>query len=273
MRLGYSAITWGGVVGSPAGVTSVADLFYFTDGDLEQALTDISHAGYSGVEVFDGDLLEYADRPQVLLDHLSAVGLELVSVYAGANFIYPDILGDEMHKLSRSAELAARFGARHLVLGGGAKRAGGPHADDLAALAAGLDAATEIAAARGLSTSYHPHAGTLVERPEELKALMELTRIDFCPDTAHLALGSGDPAELIEHFGDRLAHVHLKDLDVATGTFQPLGKGDLDLPGIVRALVDARYDGWLVTELDTYAGHPRAAAEASKAYLNQLLKG
>jgi hypothetical protein len=41
MRLAYSATTWG-VVGSPAGVTSVADLVYFADGDLEQALTDIS---------------------------------------------------------------------------------------------------------------------------------------------------------------------------------------------------------------------------------------
>jgi inosose dehydratase len=48
MRLGYHTITWGGVVGHPVGVTSVKDLYYLTTGSMEQAVADISAAGYEG---------------------------------------------------------------------------------------------------------------------------------------------------------------------------------------------------------------------------------
>ncbi len=42
MKLAYHTITWGGVVGHPAGVTSVKDLYYLANGSTEEALRDIS---------------------------------------------------------------------------------------------------------------------------------------------------------------------------------------------------------------------------------------
>ena len=123
MRLGYCTITWGGVVGDATGVTSVKDLFYRTNGSMPDAIRDIGAAGYEGVELFDGNLADYADRPEELQDALAAAGQTLVSVYTGANFIYADILPDEMHRIRRAAELAALFGAERLVVGGGARRA------------------------------------------------------------------------------------------------------------------------------------------------------
>jgi len=198
---------------------------------------------------------------------LEAAKLDLVSVYTGANFIYPDILGDEFHKIERAAQLAQRFGAERLVFGGGAQRFGGAHPEDIRSLATGLDRAAEIADSFGLEASYHPHLGTLVEGPEALIELMEISTIDFCPDTAHLAAGGGDPVALIEQFSDRVAHVHLKDWDPGTGRFLPLGEGVLDFPAIVRALSKSGYDSWLMVELDYYDGHPRTAAEISKRYL------
>ena len=38
MQIGYHSITWGGVVGAATGVTSVKDLFYRSNGSIEQAV-------------------------------------------------------------------------------------------------------------------------------------------------------------------------------------------------------------------------------------------
>jgi inosose dehydratase len=271
MKLGYPTITWGGVVGTPGGVTSIKDLYYKTNGDTERAIRDIASAGYVGTELFDGNLVEFEDDPDRLLGWLAETGVELVSVYTGANFIFGDILDDELVKIRHAAALAARFGAQRLVVGGGAQRAGGPAKEDFAALAKGLDLAADIAADNGLEASYHPHLGTLVEAPDALERVMDLSRIHFCPDTAHLAAGGGEPAALIRQYADRLAHVHLKDLDVASTTFLPLGEGDLDFPEILRAVQEAGYDSWLMVELDYYDGDPRVAAEISKRYLDSIL--
>src|SRR3954470_12923556 len=125
MRLGYHSITWGGVVGDATGVTSVKDLFYKANGDPLRAIADIGSAGYSGTEMFDGNVAAFADQPDELRGALEAAGVELVSVYTGANFIYGDILPDNRPRVRRAAELAAPSGAERLVVGGGARRAAG----------------------------------------------------------------------------------------------------------------------------------------------------
>ena len=125
MKLAYQTNTWGGVFGHPAGVTSVKDLLYLANGSTEEAMRDIAAAGYSGFELFEGNLVQYADREDELRGLMDELKLELVGVYSGANFIFPEILGEELHKIRRSAELAARFGATHFVVGGGAVRADG----------------------------------------------------------------------------------------------------------------------------------------------------
>src|SRR3954447_12580020 len=273
MRLGYHSITWGGVVGAPQGVTSIKDLFYLSHGSIADAVRDISAVGYQGVEVFDGNLAAIADAPETFTDVLAESGVELVSVYTGANFVYADVLPDEMHRIRAACELAARFGASRLVVGGGARRAAGTTDEDYDRLAKGLDSVVDLAGEYGLDASYHPHLSTIVESPDELDRLMERTRIGFCPDTAHLAAGGGDPAELIRRYADRLRHVHLKDIALETLQFLPLGQGDLDFPDIVRAVQEADYDSWLVVELDAYDGDPREAAEISRAHLAQILDG
>ena len=103
MQLGYHSITWGGVVGHAQGVTSAKDLYYLTYGSMEEAVRDIAAAGYTGTEMFDGNLAAYADRPEELRGLLAENGVELVSVYTGAGFVYPDVLPDELDKVRRAA--------------------------------------------------------------------------------------------------------------------------------------------------------------------------
>lgn len=270
MQLGYHTITWGGVVGHPVGVTSIKDLFYQTNGSMETAVRDIAAAGYEGTEMFDGNLMEYAHRPEELRGLLAESGVKLVSVYSGANFIFADILPEELHRINRAAELAATFGAERLVVGGGARRVAGTTDRDYALLAGALDQVTDIAESFGLTASYHPHLSTIVESTHELERLMDRTRIGFCPDTAHLAAGGSDPAAVIRKYPDRIRHVHLKDFRADPFQFLPLGEGDLDFPDIIRAVKESGYDSWLMVELDSYDGDPKAAAEISKKYLDKI---
>lgn len=273
MRLGYHTITWGGVVGDAVGVTSVKDLVYRVNGPMARAIREIGALGYEGVEMFDGNVADFADRPQELLGVLDEAGVELVSVYTGGNFIYDEILPEELHRVTRAAELAQQFGASSLVVGGGARRASGTRDSDYLALAGALDAVTDIAAAHGLDACYHPHLTTIVESPDELDRLMPHTRIGFCPDTAHLVAGGGDPAELIRRYSDRIRHVHLKDVRLDPFQFLPLGEGQIDFGKVQSALEKSGYDGWIIVELDAYDGDPRDAAALSKTFLDTLLAG
>lgn len=270
MEIGCHTITWGGVVGDPVGVTSVKDLFYRANGSMAQALEDIAAAGYAGVEMFDGNIAGYGEDVGRLRELLERANLQLISVYAGGNFIYDEILPEELHRIAQAADLARRSGATHLVVGGGARRWDGTRESDYLQLAKALDQVTDIAEDAGLAACYHPHLSTIVESPDEIERLLPHTRIGFCPDTAHLRAGGGDPATLIRRYGDRVTHVHLKDLNAA-GDFVTLGEGEIDFGEVVDALAEAHFDGWAVVELDSYDGPPGDAARRSKEYLDQLL--
>ncbi len=269
MRIGYHTITWGGVTGAAAGVTSVKDLWYQAPGDMDRALRDIAAAGYAGVEMFDGNVAAHADRPDDLQALLAETGLALAGVYTGANFVYDEILPDELHRIRRAADLARTFGAEHLVVGGGAPRAAGTPESDYDRLAHALDTVAALADEHGLSACFHPHLGTIAQSPEQVDKLFARTSIGFCPDTAHLAAGGGDPAAMIRRYPDRVRHVHLKDL--RGNTFLPLGAGDLDLPDVLAALREIGYDRWLVVELDQYDGDPAEAARTSRTHLDRLM--
>ena len=271
MQIRYHSITWGGVVGDATGVTSVKDLSYRSYGSIERAVSDIAAAGYAGIEMFDGNLFDYADRPEELQGLLSDAGLELASAYTGGNFIYSEILDEELVRVSRAAKLGQLFGAGSLVVGGGARRSSGTRPEDYQALGSALDQVCDIAEAHGLVACYHPHLTTIVESPDELDRLMPLTRMAFCPDTGHLAAGGGDPAALIRSYGNRLQHVHLKDVRLEPLEFVPLGQGSIDFSDVLAAVHESGYDGWLMVELDSYPGDPAEAAQISKAYLDRLL--
>lgn len=271
MKLGYCTNSWGEIVGNASGVTSVKDLFYRVMGDPLAAIADIGEVGYQGAEMFDGNVADFADRPEELTGALAAAGLELVGVYTGANFIYADALPDELHRVRQAAQLAAQFEAKRLVVGGGARRAAGTTDEDYTRLGHALDNVCDIAEEYGLEATYHPHLSTIVENPDELRTIMGRSRIGFCPDTAHLAAGGGDPAELIRTYPDRVRHIHLKDLRPEPFSFMPLGEGVLNFTDIIQAIAESGYASWLMIELDGYAGDPKEAAQISKNYLEDLL--
>jgi inosose dehydratase len=195
----------------------------------------------------------------------------LVAAYSGGNFIFDDILEEELARIRRVADRIAELGAPHLVVGGGAKRAGGVRDGDYARLGAALEQVVGIAKERGLAAHYHPHLTTIVEGPDQVRRIFGETSIDFCPDTAHLAAAGGDPAAMIREHRQRISYVHLKGWQREPFAFTPLDRGDLDSAPIVKALLETKFDGWVAVELDAW-DDPRTGAEQSRRYLETCLE-
>jgi inosose dehydratase len=266
-RLAYHANCWGPLGGNAVGVTSITQLTYRTFGDMERAARDIAAAGYEGIELFDGNLLDgEGDGFRDLRAALGETGLKLVAVYSGANFIFGEILEEELTRIERAARAAAALGAEHLVVGGGAKRAKGLADGDFDALARGLDRVVALARAHGLNAHYHPHLSTIVEGPDEVRRIFGQTGIGFCPDTAHLAAAGGVPAELVREHAGRITYVHLKGWRRDPFAFTPVDEGDCDNAAVLQALTEIGYRGWITNELDSWPD-PAEGARRGHAFV------
>ncbi len=90
-------------------------------------------------------------------------------------------------------------------------------------------------------------------------------------DTGNLAARGGDPQEAVRAFGDRLLHVHFKDVPaVGSHDCVALGKGIVDIRGVVSELKAIRYDGWLSVEIETGDHDPTDEIIASVETLRRL---
>lgn len=131
----------------------------------------------------------------------------------------------------------------------------------------GLARLDEVAEAHGLTHVTHPHWRTLIETRDDVSRLVEGCEALICLDTGHLVLGGTDPGWLAQAGGDRIAHVHLKDVEgvvaerlgagelelvpaVQSGLFRPLGDGVSPVEATILALERNGYQGWYVLEQD-----------------------
>ena len=159
-------------------------------------------------------------------------------------------------------------------------------------LAAVLGTIADDAARLGHRVAFHPHAGTFVETPEEVDRLVDAMRdpVGLCLDVGHFIVGGGDPVDAIRRYGALVVHVHLKDVaaqplaDLRDGRlkgfrdairsrlFAELGSGVLDLDGVLRALADQGFQGWLMVEQDTTWRPPSESAAISRGVLDYAIR-
>jgi sugar phosphate isomerase/epimerase len=91
-------------------------------------------------------------------------------------------------------------------------------------------------------------------------------------DTGNMAAQGGDPVRAIRQLGERILHVHLKDVAAVGGhDCVAIGAGIVDVPGVMQALRELAYDGWLSIEIETGDHDPTEEIIASAAYLRELL--
>lgn len=163
--------------------------------------------------------------------------------------------------------------------------------------AARIEAMADRARHRGLVASFHPHLTTYVENGTDLAQLLERTSIGLTVDTGHFLLGGTDPAAFVRQHGDRVNHLHVKDVSRAAlpapefaatcdvddwfgDVGVPLGTGDVDLADFVAAVADLTDAApWIVIEQDRREVAPAALADVvageagNRQVMTELLAG
>ena len=142
---------------------------------------------------------------------------------------------------------------------------------------------------QGVHLAYHHHMGTVIQTEEEVDNLMKYTgpSVGLLMDTGHMTFAGGDPIKLIRKWGERIVHVHTKDVraevladvqnrdmpflkSVLQGVFTVPGDGSIDYDVIMKELKAVNYKGWLVVEAeqDPAVAHP--LTYATKGYRNLM---
>ena len=77
-------------------------------------------------------------------------------------------------------------------------------------------------------------------------------RIGVCLDVGHNMRAGADPVEFIRKHGDRIYEVHIKNIkiDPVKNYAKEGPRGELDIPGIFKALADIGYDGYCLIEFE-----------------------
>lgn len=263
----------------------------------EQVLDDVLSTGYDGAELGSNAPRDAA----AVREQMERRGLRLVGAFVGF-----DLLDGTLEELADAATAKARFlklsGADVLVVGpafradraatvGRAEgNASGLSDDDWQRVAASLERIGEACEAEGIEPALHNHAATIVETPWELAEVCSRTDpavVKLCLDVGHYLLGGGDPVQAVREYGDRTVHVHLKDVDeqvldrlrrgeggweecLRWRGFCELGRGCLDVAGVVEELRRVAYDGWAVVEQDTTFRPPHESAVESRAAFRRI---
>jgi len=256
------------VAGAPIswGVCEVPGWGYQLDAD--RVLAEMRDLGLSATEFGPVGFLE--EEPAAKAEQLASYGMKAVGGFLPV--LLHDAAHDPLPEVDSFIDGCLASGAGVVVLAAFTGVDGydaRPVLDDAgwATMLANLDRITDLADARGVIASVHPHVGTMVETGEETERVLAGSRVGLCVDTGHLLVGGADPVALTARHPDRVVHVHLKDVDgslaakviggslsfgeaVRAGMFRPLGDGDVDIAAMVRTLEGAGYQGWYVLEQD-----------------------
>jgi inosose dehydratase len=239
--------------------------------------------GYSGIEL--GPPGYFGDDPESVATTLEPFGVELAGAFTPLRIADDEGFRVDLEFLDRTLDVITATGTRGPVVLAADENAtrlaaaGRPEAthatrlrgDDFRRAAERVELAAQRALDRGVTPAFHPHTATYIESAEEVADLLEATDprlVKLALDTGHTVVGGGDPVELARGARDRVAHLHLKDVDPdvlarvrsqklsvedawANGLFCALGDGTVDVAGVLAALGDFR--GWVVLEQDRVA--------------------
>lgn len=296
VRIANAPCSWGvieGVEGDTAGyrriIDEMAETGYvgtelgdwgFMPTDPDELRTELDGRGLTLVGSFSTPWLQDSARHRQGEDDAVRIGKLLAAVGGPDTFI---VLGNDPYGDPVRGRMAGRITAEQGLTDDGWK----VFADGANNLA------RRVREEAGIRTVIHQHMGTLIETGDEVRRLLDMTDpslLGVCLDTGHWTFGTGgDPAAAVRELRERIWHVHFKDCDPAViaasrenewdgltstgqGVFCELGKGCVDFPGVLGALDEIGYDGWVVVEQDILPGMgtPRESARHNREYLRSI---
>ena len=245
------------------------------DTSLETCLKETRLAGFSGTELGG----KFPNNPNSLKIVLDAHELKLISGWYSGTLL-KNKLNDEKIKLDKMLKLFVKVGASVLVYGETYNTVQNnkdkplnsrPRLSEFDIKQYGQDLSNlaDYCLDKGVPLSFHHHMGTVVETQNEIEQLMDNTResVGLLLDTGHLLFANGDYEKIISAFGNRINHVHAKDIRenilkkvdktkdsfldcVLNGIFTVPGDGCINYRKFIKRLKDIKYSGWIVVEAE-----------------------
>lgn len=270
-RLACAPISWG--------VIEIPDWGYQMD--PETVLREAAELGVKATEAGPDGFLP--DDAEEVSGKLSEYGLSLIGGFVPVVLHEREQRDESLATVERRARFFAEAGGTTVVLAaatGSASYAEVVEMDEAqwSELFDNLERAGEISARHGLAVTLHSHYGTVIETDQQLWRFLEGCDTGLCLDTGHLIVGGSDPVEVARQAGERVNHVHLKDVDLDLArrmanreldfkeacvkeAFRPLGEGEAEVGRVIEHLEAAGYGGWYVLEQDCLVPEKPASGE------------
>ncbi|MEB6336125.1 myo-inosose-2 dehydratase [Serratia rhizosphaerae] len=267
LRIGVSPLSWTNDVLQDLG----------DDIPLTTCLREAAAAGYQGIELGR----KFPRTRQELQPLLDVAGLQLASGWF-SGFLAERDATEELAAVHDHAQLLQALGCEVMVYGEcGAMPEDSPLDLPLSRSPALSQVPVAEYAARvsdfarllrlhyGLRLAYHHHLMMLVERDGEVHDFLQACdeQVGIVLDCGHAAAAGVDIARLIERYGERIIHIHLKDVRgdilqavlaqdmsfnqaVRQGLFTVPGEGVVDYRPVIDFLRHSAYCGWIIIEAE-----------------------
>jgi inosose dehydratase len=180
-------------------------------------LDELAQAGYRWVEL--GPYGYLPTDPARLRDELDRRGLQVSGQAVFGGLHNPDKWDSDLADARRVAELVVAMGGEYVVL---LPDDAGPNPAELsdASWQTLTEATSELGRVLrddyGLLAVFHPHADSHVGTQPQIERFLEGTdpdTVNLCMDTGHIAYYDGDNVALIRSYPERIAYLHVKQVD------------------------------------------------------------
>ena len=140
-----------------------------------------------------------------------------------------------------------------------------------------LDIVEKMAKQTGLMIAIHNHGPTDETYPSPMDVYKMVKDRDplmgICMDVGHTARIGVDPVKCIKRCGGRLHDMHIKDETKAAPEGKPIevGRGVLDIVGILKALDTRKFPYHIGLEYEAHADNPQPGVRESIGYIRGVL--
>ena len=256
------------------GVNSVL----FKTVSFREAAEAIKKCGYDGVEISAiAGMCEHLD-----LANWKTQKAELIAIREELDlpFISTEVASQDRERLLTAFEACAEIGIPIVNIGPGGQM---NNEETLKQSLETIQILAEDAEKFGITLCVKAHVGAAVwSTPTTLRMMDAITSPAFGVDMdpSHIHRAGENPAIALPAVLSKMKHIHIRDCkgegpSPGDPTNQACGRGDIDLYGYFKAMVDQKYNGPVCLEVigpeQTLADATRIAAE-SYGYMNAILK-
>ncbi|MGL6097325.1 MAG: sugar phosphate isomerase/epimerase family protein [Fimbriiglobus sp.] len=241
--------------------------YTFRKFDLEQMLKRTKEAGLGYAEFYPGHV-----PTNLTPEKLTAVK-KLCGEYGVVPIAFGVVPFSKNHDANKKLfDFAQEFGVKYL--------SADPDPDS-------FDSLDKLVEATGIKVGIHPHGpagGGKLHRWSSAEVILKAVKdhhpgIGTCLDTGHLIRSAQlgvklDPAEQITVMGARNFGLHLKDHDNKRRTDVPYGDptGVLDVGGVLKALKDVKFAGYISIEYEANPDNPSPDVGKCVTYFQTAVK-